>query len=203
VTGVIIRAGFAPHLRPQAAALYFHAFDTKIGGLLGRDGRGIRFIERVIDPDHAIAAVNADESRLLGIAGFKTSEGSLVGGNLSDLAAIYSWFGALWRAVPLSLLERDLEDDVLLMDGIAVADGQRGKGIGTQLLDAVLAEATTRRKKRIRLDVIDTNPRARALYERVGFKTIGTERLGPLRFLFGFSSSEKMEYVLDSDPANA
>ena len=173
--------------------MYFAAFEGKIGGILGRDGRGLRFIESVIDPGHAISAVSADGKALLGIAGFKTSRGTMVGGELSDLAAVYGWFGALWRGVILSLLERDLEDDVLLMDGIAVSEAARGQGIGTKLLNAIFAEAERRDKKRIRLDVIDTNPRARALYERLGFIQTDTEHLGPLRYLFGFSSAARME----------
>ncbi len=190
-----IRPGFPPTLTREAAELYFAAFEGKIGGILGRDGRGVRFIESVIDPAHAICAVNSEQTRLLGIAGFKTAEGSMVGGELSDLAAVYGWLGALWRALPLSLLERELEDDVLLMDGIAVAGDQRGKGIGTKLLDAILAEAKKRGKKRVRLDVINTNPRAKALYAKVGFVETGTEKLGPFKYLFGFSSATKMEYV--------
>ncbi len=185
--------GFPSHLKRQAATLYFSAFEGKIGGILGRDGRGVDFITSVIDPDHAIAAVNLDETELLGIAGFKTSEGSLVGGVLSDLAAIYGWFGALWRAIPLSLLERELEIDALLMDGIAVTENARGMGIGTKLLNAIFEEARKRKKTEIRLDVIDSNPRAKALYERMGFVDQGTETLGPLKYLFGFSSATKMK----------
>ncbi|WP_075996030.1 GNAT family N-acetyltransferase [Salaquimonas pukyongi] len=188
-----LQNGFPPALKPDAAALYFAAFEGKIGGILGRDGRGVRFIERVIDPGHAISAVSRDGNTLYGIAGFKTSEGALVGGELSDLAAIHGWFGALWRGLILSLLERDLEDDVLLMDGIAVSQAARGQGVGTKLLQAIFKEAESRGKKRIRLDVIDTNPRARALYERLGFVKTGSEHLGPLKFLFGFSSSARME----------
>jgi len=194
--GIKIQSGFPPHLKRQAAELYFAAFEGKIGGILGRDGRGVRFVERVINPDHAISAVSDDGAVLLGIAGFKTSQGALVGGELSDLAAIYDWFGAIWRAIPLSLLERSLEDDVLLMDGIAVADGQRGKGIGTKLLNAIFKEAAVRKKTRIRLDVIDTNPKAKALYERLGFIALETEELGPLRHLFGFRSATKMERLV-------
>jgi RimJ/RimL family protein N-acetyltransferase len=41
----------------------------------------------------------------------------------------------------------------------------------------------------VRLDVIDTNPRARALYERKGFVATGEQKLGPLKPVFGFSSA--------------
>ena len=44
----------------------------------------------------------------------------------------------------------------------------------------------------VRLDVIDSNWRARALYERQGFLATRTESLGLLRLLFGFSASTTM-----------
>ena len=45
----------------------------------------------------------------------------------------------------------------------------RGQGVGTALLKAIIAEGRRRGYAEVRLDVIDTNPRATALYERIGF----------------------------------
>ena len=92
----------------------------------------------------------------------------------------------------MSLIERDLNDGTLLMDGISVDAIMRGQGVGTALLNAIKAEAIRRGATAVRLDVIDANPRARALYERQGFEAIGTDHLGPLRWIFGFRSSTKM-----------
>jgi len=78
------------------------------------------------------------------------------------------------------------------MDGIFVAPAARGHGVGTALLDATIAEARTRGYAEVRLDVIDSNPRARALYERVGFVAKDTQQLGPLRHIFGFKSATTM-----------
>jgi RimJ/RimL family protein N-acetyltransferase len=44
----------------------------------------------------------------------------------------------------------------------------------------------------VRLDVIDTNRRARALYERLGFAVEKTDDIGLLRFVFGFRRSHTM-----------
>ncbi|NDK36485.1 GNAT family N-acetyltransferase [Rhodovulum sulfidophilum] len=46
--------------------------------------------------------------------------------------------------------------------------------------------------RRVRLDVIDTNPRARALYELEGFTEASTMSLGPLSVVFDFSHATEM-----------
>ncbi len=78
------------------------------------------------------------------------------------------------------------------MDGICVDASAQGKGVGTLLLNAVFDAAKARGLAKVTLDVIDSNPRARALYERVGFKATTTDHLGPLRHVFGFSAATKM-----------
>ena len=65
-------------------------------------------------------------------------------------------------------------------------------GVGTRLLAALYDEAAERGYRSVRLDVVDANWRARALYERQGFVATRTESLGMLRFLFGFASSTTM-----------
>ena len=186
-----ITPGIAPHHRHAAAALYWQAFGAKLGRVMGPDTRAISFFEANMVGDFALSAVSPDGA-LLGIAGFKTHEGSLTGGGLRSLAAEYGWWGALWRGVLLSMLERDLTPDVLLMDGICVAAQARGQGVGSALLEVIIAEAKARDLASVRLDVIDTNPRARALYERKGFVAAGTTHLGPLKALFGFDHAIEM-----------
>ncbi len=181
--------------RAPAAALYWQAFSGKLGRALGPEDRALAFLSRVINPAHAIAAMGP-EGALLGVAGFKDAKGAFVGGTFGDLAAIYGIFGAIWRAALLSLLERAPEAGVLGMDGICVDGAARGRGVGTLLLQAILAEAGRGGYHTVRLDVIDSNPRARALYERMGFEAVAEERLGPLAPLFGFRSATRMHHAL-------
>ncbi|MEO1550281.1 MAG: GNAT family N-acetyltransferase [Pseudomonadota bacterium] len=68
----------------------------------------------------------------------------------------------------------------------------RGQGVGTRLLSAVEALARARGCTCLRLDVIDTNPRARALYVRQGFEPQAPQRLGPFAGVFGFSTAIPM-----------
>src|SRR5512146_545669 len=67
--------------------------------------------------------------------------------------------------------------------GLAIGDpGDRGRGHGTDMLEALLAFGFGNlRLARIWLDVYDFNPGARHVYERVGFVHEGTLRHGMFR----------------------
>ncbi len=115
---------------------------------------------------------------------------------MNGLCATHGAIGGLWRGCTLSLLERPLQPDTLLMDGIFVSETARGLGIGSALLSAIKEKAAALGYAKVRLDVIDTNPRARALYERRGFIAEETSTIGPLRHVFGFRKATTMVYTL-------
>ncbi|MEQ5872662.1 GNAT family N-acetyltransferase [Sagittula sp. NFXS13] len=187
----LIESGFRAEHRHQAALGYWRAFSRKLRYPFGPEGKAVSFIEGVLDPTHAISAVS-NEGQFLGMVGFKTPNGALVGGGLGDLARTYGWIGATWRGLLINILERDCSDRSLLMDGIFVEPEARGRGVGTALLHAVERHAASMQLQRIRLDVIDTNSRARVLYEREGFAPLSVLSLGPLKPIFGFSSATQM-----------
>lgn len=189
--GVTIFSGLHAHLRADAARLYWEAFGGKLGRVLGPDDRALTFFTRVIRADHCLAALD-EAGKLIGIAGFKTPAGSFAGGGWADMTAVYGAWGGRWRGSLLWALNREVDSDRFLVDGICVARSQRGQGVGTLLLAALYDEAARRGYRYIRLDVIDANWRARALYERQGFVATRTEQLGPLRHLFGFAASTTM-----------
>ena len=189
---ILISPGFPEDQRPVAARLFWQAFSGKLGKVLAPEEKALRLIARILNPAFAISALDR-EGQLLGLAGYKTADGSFAAGNLDDMTAVYGQFGGLLRGVFLEVLERRIEPDCLLMDGIFVAESARGRGIGGTLLNAIGEEARRRSLTRVRLDVIDTNPRAKALYERSGFKAVGEEKTGFLELLFGFSSATRME----------
>lgn len=190
-----ISFGLPDHLRSQAADLYWQAFGGKLGRVMGPAPRAHAFLLRVLRADHCICALSA-EGQLLGIAGFKSPHGSFAGGDAEDLQRIYGRVGAAWRSALLRLLQSDIDNDRFLVDGLCVAREARGQGIGSALMTALMAEASARGYGAIRLEVIDTNIRARALYERLGFAASRSETLGPLRHVFGFSRAVTMVRAL-------
>ncbi|QRK14067.1 GNAT family N-acetyltransferase [Archangium violaceum] len=89
-------------------------------------------------------------------------------------------------------LHREARPDELLLDGIAVDAAARGRGIGTRLLAHAAHLARRAGLRRVRLSVVDTNPRARALYERCGFVAGRTQDVSLLGTLYGFRSVTEM-----------
>jgi ribosomal protein S18 acetylase RimI-like enzyme len=185
-----VEHGLPEALRADAARLYWQAFGSKLGAVLGPDARALRFLERVIRLDQVIVARDGDE--LLGLAGFKTPEGSFAGGTAADMRAIYGRIGAFWRMALIGLLSRDIDNERFLLDGICVAPHMRSQGIGAALMEEIAEEGARRGYTAVRLDVVDGNFRARALYERLGFRAVKQQRLGPLRHVFGFSVATTM-----------
>jgi ribosomal protein S18 acetylase RimI-like enzyme len=189
--GVTIRNTLPEAMRRRAAELYWEAFGEKLGRVLGPDAKALNFFQRVIRADHCLIAVD-EWGDLLGLAGFKTIKGSFAGGTWGDLKAVYGHWGGLWRGTVLWALGRDVDNDRFLMDGICVTRSARGQGVGTALLAAIYDEALVRGYPSVRLDVVDTNHRARALYEREGFVATDRQNLGLLKHVFGFGSAITM-----------
>ena len=192
----IFKRGLHERYRYSAASLYDQAFGQKFSVAVRSDKDRLSVLERCIEPEYAIVAIT--DSKLVGIAGFHTSKGSLTG-NIT-YSNLVSQLGALkgsWAALIFSLYERKPTSGELLMDGISVHSDYRGKGIGSKLLDEIVRYACENKYNRIRLDVIDINPRARKLYETKGFKAVNTDNFLYLRWLLGFSGSTTMEMVVE------
>ncbi|MEM7612926.1 MAG: GNAT family N-acetyltransferase [Pseudomonadota bacterium] len=188
-----IQQGFGDELRAAAAELYDAAFGAKLGVAIPDAATRKKILARGFDPAHAIVAMI--DGDIVGIAGFQTAQGALTGNISIALLRRHLGLRGLTRALPvLALFERKHTAGELLMDGIGVSPAMRGKGVGTQLLKAVIAFAKAEGYSTVRLDVIDTNDNAKRLYERVGFEPVRTEQFGYLRWLLGFGASTQMAY---------
>jgi GNAT superfamily N-acetyltransferase len=183
--------GFPESDRDEIGRMYWAAFGEKLRIALSPPDKAIRMLEESLNPNYAIIA-RAVDGQLLGVAGYKTSAGSFMAMNFERLKRHFGIVGAIWRGSVLSLLVRQPAAGTLLMDGIFVAERARGRGVGTLLLSAIKRKAELQGYTHVRLDVIDTNPRARQLYEREGFRAVAVHNLGPLRHVFGFRRATTM-----------
>jgi len=195
MTPAHLQLGLPDHLRLQAAQLYWQAFGGKLGMVMGPEPRALAFLQRAIRADQVITAVSA-QGQLLGIAGFKTPEGSFASGQPADLRAIYGTFGGFWRRQLLGMLSDGVDNERFLLDGLCVDATARSLGLGSALMQAIGEEAERRGYQSIRLEVIDTNWRAIKLYKRLGFQITATQSIGPLHLIFGFKSALTMVRTL-------
>ncbi|MGD9006965.1 MAG: GNAT family N-acetyltransferase [Desulfobacteraceae bacterium] len=197
MTGSIrYRFGVPESLRIEAARLYDEAFGRKFSVAIANTKKRRDVLAESFRLAYAAAAISDGE--LVGLAGFHTQYGALTSGMSGELLLErLGTLSGLWAAIIFSIYSRQPRASELLMDGIAVRRDMRGKGIGTYLLNDLKHYARENGFRTIRLDVIDTNPAARRLYERQGFVPTRTERFGCLRWLLGFGASTTMIFDVE------
>ncbi|MEV5445149.1 GNAT family N-acetyltransferase [Streptomyces sp. NPDC052644] len=195
-----VRRGVPPGEEARVAALYWEAFGRKLAPALNPPEAGRRFIADHLRHDRGVTALVG--GRVIGVAGYRIGDRGLTGGGARDVLSAYGPLRGLPRLAVLALFERTPADGELVMDGIAVDAAHRGGGIGGLLLEEIAAVAADHGCRRVRLDVIDVNPRARALYERHGFTAVRTERTPYLRGLMGFGAVTTMHRAVTSADAS-
>lgn len=194
VTAIRLQVGFPNSQRECAAHLYYQAFRQKLHPIFRDEKRAMAVLSASLQPDYAFTAQS--NGHLVGIAGFKNRNGALLDIQPDTIIRIFGFIGGWIRLIALSIFVRNEAPDILLMDGIVVDQEVRGKGIGAALLDRVIEFAASYDYTSVRLDVVDSNPRARQLYERKGFVPVRSYRYPFLQSIFGFSGSTTMLYPI-------
>lgn len=188
---LLYRQGLPDEHRARAAPLYVEVFGGKFEIAVPNRASQFRIIERDLQLEHGIAALADGE--LVGLAGYATRDGTLTGGiGWRLLARELGLCRGTLAAALYALFMRPKKPGELLMDGIAVDESMRGRGVGTGLLDEIAKLAREKGLDSVRLDVIDTNPRAKQLYLRNGFEVTKVRRFEWLRGLLGFGAAETM-----------
>ena len=180
---------------PTAAELYDEAFAAKLAPAMPDRAKRQALLAAGMNPAMAIGALVGDD--LVGLAGFHDQNGSLTSSITFGLLRQHlGLVGALRAALVLAFLERSPEPDELLMDGIVVSADHRGQGIGSKLFAELESYCRDQSLTSIRLDVVDNNPGARRLYERLGFEATRTVRTPYLRRVMGFGGATTMVKTL-------
>lgn len=182
--------------RARTGEIYYEAFRRKLQPLVGKPAETLRVLTSGINLKMALGA--QVDGKLLGVAGLHSREGifSRVGWrdavlNLGLLRGLYAWgvlnlFGAGAQCPP----------DHLRIAALAVAAEARGQGLGSHLLEAVFEKARQGGYRAVRLEVVDTNHKARQLYERIGFKAIEHHSYPIRTNWLGFSSDDVMVKIV-------
>jgi ribosomal protein S18 acetylase RimI-like enzyme len=185
-----IRHGFEDAQRDALAAIYWSAFSRKLTALLGDWGRARPVLMAAFDPAFCLTALDETDTPV-GMCGIEHDRGTFVHYTLSLMQRHYGLLSGGMRSLASRFLHSDHIPSQLYVCALAVRPEARGQGVGAQLLAAAADFARARGDTALRLDVVDTNPDAQRLYERLGFSSIRTRRYPFLRSL-GFTGVHTM-----------
>lgn len=200
---VVIGQGLPAHLRVTAGDVLEEAFGEQNRMVVPDPEARVAFMRRVIAARNVIVATREDE--LLGLVGVCTRGDPHPGGLIETSwdprphVDLLGWTGAAWAVWGLRLGTRSPKADEVYVEGLAVSSASRGQGIGTRLLAEVDTLARAHGKRYVRLDVADTNPRAQALYERLGYRVTRVQSFRWQRRWTGFGAMISMERGVDPE----
>lgn len=200
-----IRLGFHERDRSAVAILYAQAFIRKFEKVIGNAQEVVALLERGLNPDYCLCAYDK-KHRFLGIAGFHIGKQALIDLSLSDFISVFGPVKGVAKAFLAGILfhRRAKNKQELLMDGIAVEASARGTGVGTLLFQSLFDLAKERGFSSIALDVIDENPKAKALYLRLGFEKKQHTRIPwPISSLIGVRGVTHMVHSFDPNKSPA
>lgn len=131
------------------------------------------------------------DGEVLGFIGLKDKEIGFLKYNYRAFKKAFGLVGGTWRYFLNKLFTKydtqpEFHQEVIEL--IVVSPKARGLGIGSILMDKAQEYAKGVGRKELILEVVDSNPKAKKLYERLGFYEFDKKDLGPLADKAGFSS---------------
>lgn len=189
-----LQVGLPYAYRGEAAQIYFAAFQRKLRPFLGGLDRFLFVFVRDVHADQAIIALQG--GKLIGLAGLQHRRRPFLDPQWRTFVEEYSAVQALVRYPIARMMHRPAAKGELLIDSLSVDAAARGQGVGSRLIEAAFGFARQQGYASVGLDVVDTNPRARALYERVGFVVTGRHPYPYLRRSLGFGAVFSMSCPL-------
>jgi ribosomal protein S18 acetylase RimI-like enzyme len=192
---VELRSEMPEEFRREVAGIVYEAFQRKLALLIGLPEQGVAILETGLDPTMAIVALS--QGRPVGVAGLQYDGRNFINPQRAEFVRQFGALSGTARFVMFKLFAQAYYQEDMYIDILAVSPDMRGKGVGTRLLEAVFQIAREKKFKSVSLEVVDTNPGARRLYERLGFVARRTYPYPYLRGIAGFSASIKMIKPLD------
>lgn len=185
----------------EVARLYYRAFVLKFRSLwmfTGNESEAVRVLRRSLRYDSGLYAVR--QGRVLGFIGLEQGDGFYAPLHYAALKRVFGTVGGTWRYAAYGIYRMfhgNMPNNTVHVDPVVVSGDARGPGIGTRLFEAAFDWARRANRSRMVLEVVDTNPQAKKLYERLGFRTFKEEHLGLITKKAGFAKLFHMEKKLD------
>ena len=182
---ITLQKGLPTELMNSATDLFLNAFGSKFYPILGDEEITKDLIKSSINSASCISAF--ENGDLLGILAIQEKDKNFVDISFNNIKSRYGLVKGIIKAVLLSLFIYKPNDKEIHIECIAVASSVRGTGIGTMLLNELFSQALNDSIQKVTLEVINTNTKAKSLYEKLGFHTEKTSNLWPLNKIIGWS----------------
>ena len=188
----------------QAAEVYYSEFKQKYDGLLlmphNRE-QALRILKESMDLSMGIYALDG-RGKLVGLAGLGCKGRGFINYSWKLMLREFGLPGAILRKLIKFFEAPGLKKGQLRIEGVVVSKDAQGQGIGTALMHAVFERARHQGYTSMHLEVINTNPGARRLYQRLGFEDAGRVYFGLLTRRAGFTFIWRMGKKLQPHTQN-
>ena len=175
----------------RASELVYEAFQKKINSVIKEKEKAIRIITKSINYSAGFYAVY--ENSLVGIAGTQSKGNRFIKVKFSYFHEEYEFFKALIKKIYFNFDSiGTIKNDELELTALSVQKEMRSRKIGTKLINSIILYAKNNGYKKVILTVVDTNPLAKKLYEKIGFNKHKTKKYGFLTRSAGFKEVTHM-----------
>jgi ribosomal protein S18 acetylase RimI-like enzyme len=185
----------------EVARLFYQGFTLKFNALwlfTRNEQQAVEVLCRSLRYDDGLYAVR--EGRVMGFIGLEKGHGFFATMGYEALRHTFGIAGGAWRYAAYGIFRMfhsGVPKDSIHIDPLVVSSEARGLGIGTRLLEAAFALTRQANRSKMLLEVVDTNPQAKKLYERLGFRTFKVQNTRLFTEQAGFAKVLHMEKLLD------
>lgn len=167
-------------LLDQMAELMADGFAQKFTSIIGSGDKFHESAKIIFNRELSFAYL--EDNILKGIAILKDKKTHPVISPFNKLRKVLGFFGAIKAKISLFFIFGfdKVDSETLKLEFLSVSQKYRGQGIGSKLIEQTEKYAKDMGFKTLTLDVIDSNPRAKKLYEDFGFveaKYIDTSKM--------------------------
>lgn len=169
-----------------AVEIFQDAFASKFSPIIQDEQVECWLYQTMLNTQEGIYAFSQDGD-LLGLLNYRPSSSNF---SLKSFYTIRKKLG-FKRSIKLFLFilggATEPTQNEMFLDFIAVSRNARSLGVGSRLLTEFEQIAAKKHVSTIALDVIETNPRAKQLYEQFGYSTSKTVSIKPLHKWLGLN----------------
>ena len=169
---MIINKNLPEKFREEAVRLFLYSFWDKFGGTLKNKEKAKNLIKNSMKLENIIYV--EEQGELLGFVTINSyREGACIEPKFEEIKKIYSVVESFIVYLKLLLFRHKSSEGEIYIEFIAVSEKARGMGLGTRLMDELLGYAKKNYYKKLTLLVVENNPKAKILYEKLGFCETG------------------------------